>query len=204
MVIDHIGDLLAMEVSCLRFFTNHIEGVIDQVLGGKNQGAKRQRANDQGWAYFASPVWSLLDKRAGAQRSDAVAVGHEDARVRKLYWRVGGMVEAPFTHDEVRLLLVEVVALAPEDEQLRAAIAVCRERGARNVHYLHGVLSRERERKDTRVREARDELSQASPWLPPVDYRPPADVGRLEERWRELQDDIAWLAHQRHLEDEST
>jgi hypothetical protein len=189
-------DYFAIDLACLHFFPNHIEGVIDQVLSGGDEGAKRARAREQRWGYFAKPVGSLLGKRAGALREDAPDLLF-DARVADVYKVVTrSLLAADMTHEEVRQLLFVVAPIVGTNlQKLFDAVRVCRERDARTVYYLRGVLEKGEQKRETRKRETLEGRSEAEPWSPPPDYQPldERQIAEARERWVECQWDIELL-----------
>lgn len=194
-----VGDRLCLEIDLLRFYPNHIEGVIEQVLKGGNVAAKVDRANAQGWGYFALPVESLLRAREGAIRSDAISpehvvalLGGNRSGLRRTYTMVCSMVSADMTHEEVRKLFVELWSLGPSEEALRAAIAVCKERDARTVYYLYGVLSKETQRAETRRSELLRDRSEQEVWRPGPGFvgLTAEEIEEARRRWVEREVDI--------------
>jgi hypothetical protein len=174
-------------IATLRFFTNHIIGVIDQVLKEPNRDAKIARANEQGWSYFRSPVESLLSKRLPAQRPGAVKV-QQTPELLALYELVAAtLLDADMTAAEVRMLVVDLPKYTKSPADLREAIRICRARSARSIHYLIGILRRGEQKRQTKVIELKEMRSERGPWVPPVGPTlADTTVDRLQDRWRNL------------------
>lgn len=201
----HPRDAVALELVLLVFFPNHVESVIEQVLDGGNPKTlegRVQRANEQGWLYFHRPVATILTPREGARRPDAIEIDMEvkrgdpltlDDYLEQVYREVvTQLLERDMTHDEARLLFVDVMQeLRPSLPLLRSGIAICRQNDARSVHYLHGVLLRDAQVTETRVRERERERDAVQPWVPRSVGLPTSDeVSKMENRWSRLVDDV--------------
>lgn len=185
-------DWLLLEIQTLWYMPNHIEGVIRQVL--REDDRKIGRAREKGWgAYFWNPVLSLLASRDACHRNLLTKDIEVTDELVALYSLITAtLLDVDMTADELLLLLLELPRMAPSQKDLHGAIRICKDRKARSVYYLMGILRRGEQWKETRTREILDARSEQAPWTPPVDHERIDDTTaeRLSGRWQRIDQDI--------------
>lgn len=179
-VVNHLGrfgieidigeEIFQIDVACSMYFPNHIISVIDQVLGGKNKVKKLFKAQEDGWYYFAAPIVSMLKGRTTAWQpacpDEDDLFGWSPEQAAAAYILVcSSMIPHDMNRTEANQLLYDCPRLGGRDEFIEA-IHICKERNARSIPYLHGIL----ERKSAQIqafikeRDARD----VGVWIPDV------------------------------------
>lgn len=144
----------AIERAVARFWDSHIDGVIRSVSGRTDP----DKWKSQGYSYFEKPIWSMLKGRKAAQRADGFEYP-DTPWGRAVYTTISNFVLADFNHKELRLIY-EISKLTTDFDELSRAIRAARDRGNRNVYYLHGIVSREARQRDGRIAEIRAEAAQ--------------------------------------------
>ena len=160
-----------VEVACSMFFPNHIMTVIDKVLSGKNASTKLFKAQDDGWYYFANPVTSMLKGRTTAWQPQAPGeedmVGWVPEHAAAAYEIVCvTMLPHDMNRTEANQLLYDCPLLAGRDGFIEA-IKICKDRNARSIPYLHGILERKAAQVMAYIRE-RDDATELV-WVPDTD-----------------------------------
>jgi len=156
-----------LELCCLWFKRNHIVGVIDLCLKGKNTAAKLMKAQDQGWGYFARPVQDMLSTRMTAQFPRGTPY-NTDTPV--LPWSAEAyylVTQSLLTHDINRAesgMLVFDVPLLGGKADVVSAMTICRDRNARSIPYLHGIMTRNAAQRTARLQERKE--SEVGVWKP--------------------------------------
>lgn len=179
--------LLDVEICLSRFYPNHVIGVIDKCLSGKNLLKKLGRAQQRSWNYFKKPVRDLLSSRKPAHRKNPPNQEKllSEGWVSKVYSIVtSSLLINDMSREEADKLIYEVPHYARDRMDLVHAITPCKEHGSRNVHYLLGVLRNEREREEGRTKELLKRRSKGEPWEPDEESRlSEEEVKDFERRW---------------------
>jgi hypothetical protein len=188
-VLDEYGltvdrdDMLRVEQAVGRFWNTHIQKVIRDIM--KN--AKVERIEALGvWEYFEKPIISMLTPRGAAARTDPIEF-EIDEHVEKVYNLVtSSLLLADFNMKELALLVGEIPSMAPDVITLANAITACKRQGVRSVYYLHGVVQREHQTTQGRIKEIQKQTAEAADqgWRIPDSY----DKMDITER-RSLADD---------------
>lgn len=179
-----------LEVCCSLFYPNHIIGVVQKVLKGGNALAKLNRAQSDGWKYFAAPVRSMLKGRHSAHHQNQPDPDDIENRAwaAKVYSIViTTLVYHDINRSEANSLIWEVPPLVGNRNALLEAIQVCRSQDARSIPYLRGVLIREDAKREARKYERR-RLASGDLWEPATD--PIENLGPVQDDWDEKRKDI--------------
>ena len=163
-----------IDVACSMWFPNHIIQVITKCLSGGDRAKKLFKAQELGWYYFAGPITKMLSKREEAKQptnpQDYIDESYSPEHSAAVY---GTVTTSLLAHDmnnvELNQLLYDVPPLVMgfKDggrETVLDAIRICKERKARTIPYLHGILERRGSEIKARIKD-RDE-DQASVWKP--------------------------------------
>jgi hypothetical protein len=146
-------DWFPVERAVACFWDSHVCGVIESI-------AKRSdpdRWKPQGYSYFEKPIWSMLESRKAARRADAFRLP-DSPHVRGIYTAITGFVLADFNHKELKLIY-EISTHVGDIGGLSGPIRAARERGNRNIYYLHGIVSRDARQRDGRIAEVHAEAA---------------------------------------------
>jgi hypothetical protein len=158
-----------IELMSAHFYPNHIISVVEQVLDNGNP-KRIEKAKEQGWQYFVTPVYNLLSKRDAAQRKVDYEVGPNAGQVYRLL--ATSFLLCDFGPQELQIILSELGAEQYQLHDITKGTEAARVSGIRNVFYLRGILTREAQTKAGKTREATQEIDEAEAraWEPPEDY----------------------------------
>jgi hypothetical protein len=161
------ADPYEIELAVCNYYPNHIISVIEQITKTRTA---IERAQMQGWAYFAKPVDQILGKREAALRKESYEIGPNARPVYRLL--TTSFLLCDFGAQELQILLSEFGSGQYQLHDITAAIGAAKVSGVRNVFYLRGILTREAQTKAGKLREATQEIreAEARAWEPPEDY----------------------------------
>jgi hypothetical protein len=188
----HADDWFDVELACDVFYVSHVVQVLEQVLRGGNTAKKLEKIAALGWAYFDKPIKSILGDRDAAHRKMSVTNGIDLQWDRAVYGMVTrGFALADFSPRELSLI-IEIASMITEPLQFTNAKQACRE--SRSIFYLHGVVRREYQTAQGRIREIQQRHDEsAAGWSPPEDHEQMDVIDRriLEQEWRDRLNSIA-------------
>lgn len=155
-----------IEVACSMFYHTHIIGVIESVLKSGGVAQKLFKAQEFGWYYFAQPITDMLKSRNSAQNINFPGI--DETFVVERSAKVYGIVcTTLLAHDinsqEINQLLYDVPPLCNKNS-LMESIRICKDRGARSIPYLHGILERRGADLRARLKERDDDTKDV--WIP--------------------------------------
>jgi hypothetical protein len=188
-VLDEYGltvdrdDMLRVEQAVGRFWNTHVQKVIRDVM----KHAKMERIEEVGvWEYFQKPVLSMLTPRGAAARTDSIdfELTYHNRNVYNLV--TSSLLLADFNMSELKLLTVDIPPMVSEMADLTRAIEACKRQSVRSIYYLHGVIQREYQTRQGRIKEIQKQTAEAADqgWKIPDSY----DRMDITER-RSLADD---------------
>lgn len=183
------ADAFDVELVVNDFYPNHITGVIDATMKRAN-GKSLLKAQEQGWDYFRKPVYSLLNARPAAKRTDSIGVN--DGDTRRIYRLVTtGYCVADFNSAEAKLLL----GLRDFGATV-AGIQAAKRMGQRSIYYLNGIIQRETATAAGKLREiqASNAEAEARAWEPPEGYEKldARELASVELDWRDKITQAEW------------
>jgi len=195
-VIDHLeglgvdissSDHYHIEYACSSFYPNHIVGVIQKILSGKGRLAKLEKAQDQGWAYFNQPVFSMLLTRSSARRKGGDIRPPDEHSKMVFRMVVSRLLSSDIGTDEMRLVLVDLPNAVSDRVDLAQAIKGAREQGKHSVHYLAAILKRKAGERAGMLRDTMEARGGTKPWVPDVGKRQITDeeMAEMEQEWED-------------------
>jgi hypothetical protein len=182
-----IEDYIKIESWVGRFWNTHIQKVIKDIMA---RGVAIDNVENTGVAtYFEKPILSILTPRGGAHRSIPVDFTITDHVTRVYDIVCTSLCLTDFNMDELRLLVCDVAPMIAETIQLSNAIEACKRTQARSVFYLHGVVRREYQTAQGRIREiqAQAAVHETQGWTVPEDFDKMDVIERkeLDIDWRD-------------------
>lgn len=155
IVIEEDVVFFQIEVACSMFYTNPIIGVINKVMSGKSKVRKLFNAQEQGWYYFANPISQMLSKRDSARHKNFPGIDESfDPEKAALVYNT--VCKSLLPHDmntaEANQLIYDVPPIC-DKESLFQAIHICKDKNARSIPYLHGILERNSAQLQARIKD---------------------------------------------------
>jgi hypothetical protein len=173
-----------VEMAVGEFFPNHVIGVIDDILKRGTPGnahKKMAKIAEMGWAYFNKPVWAMLSARTGALRTNSISIEHNEKNTRIYGVVTASLLLADFNMDELRILCIDLPAIIGDDAALSNAIEAAKRQSARSIYYLQGILRREYQTTQGRIKEIQSQAQQHDKgWAPPTGFEEMDIVDRRE------------------------
>lgn len=170
-----------IEIEIGTYWNTHIITVIEQVLSGGNTEAKLEKIGTMGWAYFVRPVRSMLTPRAVAHRTDPIHLSDDAWQVKVYDVVTTSLLLADFNLKELQLLAQEIPTLAKDAETLSKGIEAAKRQGIRNINYLAGILRREYQTAQGRIKEIQEQTAQyGKGWEAPHGFEQMDIVERME------------------------
>lgn len=176
-----------LEVVCSQFFPNHIIGVIDKVLKGKDVRKtliKLEKAQEIGWPYFDKPVRDFLTRRRSAHYDSSPSLSlltDWSDWSRKCYSIVTSTyLVHDMNRDEANDLVFKIPRFAPNRQALMDGVLAAKRQRVRSVSYLRGIVSRDHAQRQARAKERKDEEA-TTPFEPPAIDVP--DPSAFAEEW---------------------
>lgn len=186
------SDYAAIERIIGTFWNTHVVKIIHQVMTGGDPAKKIQKAEMLGWRYFEKPILSMLSARGGAMRNEGISFV-EDSWNEQVYNLVtANLLLADFNMTELALLVVQIPAMVSTAHNLSLAMQAARDRNVRTIYYLHGIIQREYQTAQGRIKEIQEQ-PESRGWEPPVNFEKLEPIERMEldQQWLDLQQKIA-------------
>ncbi len=180
-----------IEIEVGLFWNTHIQQVIEKVMCSAGDVEKKfAKITEDGWAYFKKPVRSMLTPRGAAHRTEIVSIWET---ARPFYNAItGGFLRADFNMKELALLCVEMPPMIADSLALSNAIKASGEN--RSLYYLHGIVRREHQSRQGRIREIQNKTDQHADagWSPDPNFDKIDIIDRLElaADWQDKLNDL--------------
>lgn len=185
------GEYFDVEAAVGAFWNTHIVKIIEQVMKGGDATAKIKKAEVLGWKYFEKPIISMLTPRGGASRNQPIVVqGDWNRQVYNLV--TGSLLLADFNMTELGLLVEAIPNQTTEIEELARAMQVCRDRNSRTIYYLHGIIQREYQTRQGRIKEIQERTHEVKGFEVDPHFEKLDTIERMElaQDWREQLENI--------------
>lgn len=157
-----------VEIAVGRYWNTHVQQVCRQFLEGGNVEKKLEKIEQQGWLYFKDPLEKILLPRGAAHRGEQITWDDPGGLAAWAYDLVtSSLLLCDFNMQELRVLMVDIPPMCGEPTHVFNAIEAAKRQNIRTIAYLHGILRREYQTRQGKLREIQSESAKHDTgWTP--------------------------------------